>query len=89
MQNQQLKQENFEKQQINQVVQERRSRIFSADGILNSLSEFRYDPDNGMTFPPYFRVYKTIFFKKMSTLVQRRKSYIVTSKIEFSRKYKI
>ena len=52
MQNQLLKQqENFEKLLTSQVAQERGSRIFSAEGIWNSLSEFRYVPDNGVTFP--------------------------------------
>jgi len=65
MQNQLLKQqENFEKLLTNQVVQERGSRIFSAEGISNSLSEFHYDPDNGMTFPAYYRRYESIFSKR-------------------------
>ena len=55
MQNQQLKQqENFEKQQTNQVAQERESRVFSAERISKSLSEFRDDPDNGVMFPAIF-----------------------------------
>ena len=64
MQDQLLKQENFEKLLTNQVAQERGSRIFSAEGISNFLSEFRYDPENGVTFPAYFRRHEKIFSKR-------------------------
>ena len=65
MQNHLLKQqENFEKLLTNQVAQEKGSRTFSAEGVSNSLSEFRYDLDNGVMFPAYFRRYETIFSKR-------------------------
>ena len=65
MQNQLLKyQENFEKLLTNQVAQERGSRIFLAERISNSLSEFRYNPDNGVTFSAYFRRYEMILSKR-------------------------
>ena len=47
-----------------QVVQERESRIFSAERISNSLSEFRYDTNNCATFLAHFRRYETIFSKR-------------------------
>ena len=41
-----------------------RSRFFSPEGISSSLSEFKYDSDNRITFPAYFRRYETIFTKR-------------------------
>ena len=73
MQNQLLKQENFEKQLTNQVAQESGSRIFLAGRISTSLFlslslslflRFSLWPVNGVTFPAYFRRYETIFSKR-------------------------
>ena len=40
------------------------SNTFSAEGIANSLSEFIYKPEEGITFPAYFKRYETIFAKR-------------------------
>ena len=36
----------------------------SAEGIANPLSEFIYKLEEGITFPAYFKRYKTIFAKR-------------------------
>ena len=37
---------------------------FTAEGIANSITEFKFNPDEGITFPAYFRRFETIFEKK-------------------------
>ena len=82
MENQRLKQqENFEKQQTNQVVQVRGSRIFSAERISNSLSKFCYDPDNGMTFAAYVKRYETIFSKRCLLWSDKEKVALLLQKL--------
>ena len=49
---------------LSRTTKEPGSRFFSAEGILNSLSEFKYDPDSGSTFPAYFHRYDAIFMKR-------------------------
>lgn len=38
---------------------------FTAEGIANSITEFKFNPEEGITFPAYFKRFETIFEKKM------------------------
>ena len=64
VQKQIVKQQNIlEKILLKQCEREKGLNTFSAEGIANSLSEFIYKPDEGITFPAYFKTYETIFTK--------------------------
>ncbi|XP_029647250.1 uncharacterized protein LOC115221238 [Octopus sinensis] len=39
-------------------------KMFLLDYIANSITEFKYEPDKGVTFEAYYRRYKQIFNKK-------------------------
>ena len=65
---------------LSKTTEECGSRFFASVGILNSLSEFQYEPDNGITFPAYFRRYETIFMKRYKQWSNEEK-ITVTSKI--------
>ena len=49
---------------LSRATKEPGCRFFSAEEILNSLSEFKYDPDSDLTFPTYFHRYEAIFTKR-------------------------
>ena len=49
---------------LKQGEREKGLNTFSAKGIANSLSEFIYKPEEGITFPAYFKRYETIFSKR-------------------------
>lgn len=38
--------------------------VYLADGVVNSVKEFLYNPKDGMTFLSYYRRYKEILFKE-------------------------
>ena len=45
---------------------------FTAEGIANSITEFKFNPDEGVTFPAYFR-FETIFEKNAKAGLTNRK----------------
>ena len=49
---------------LSQKTNDNASRFFSAEGIANSLAEFKYDAEWGDTFPAYYRRFETIFTKR-------------------------
>ena len=53
--------------------------IFFAEGISNSLSEFKFDPDSGSTFLAYFRWYEAIFTKRCEQLPDEEKKITISS----------
>ena len=57
-------QEILQKILLKQGEREKCSNTFSAESIANSLSEFIYKPEEGITFPAYFKRYETIFSKR-------------------------
>ena len=54
---------------------------FSAEGISNSLSEFHYSPDTGVTFPAYYRRYETIFTKRCTDWTDEEKVTLLLQKL--------
>lgn len=54
---------------------------FSAEGISNSLTEFRYSPDTGVTFPAYYRRYETIFTKRCLDWTDEEKVTLLLQKL--------
>lgn len=57
------------------------SRFFSAEGIANSLSEFKYDPEKGDTFPAYYRRFETIFTKRCEKWLDEKKITLLLQKM--------
>ena len=47
--------------------------FFSSEGISNSLSEFKYDPDHRIPIPTGFRGYETIFTKRSEQWLDEKK----------------
>ena len=66
---------------LKQGEQEKGSNTFSAEGIANSLSEFIYKPEEGITFPAYFKRYKTIFAKRCQSWSNEEKIMLVLQKL--------
>ena len=60
---------------------EKGSNTFSAEGIPNSLSEFIYKPEEGITFPAYFKRYETIFAKRCQSWSDEEKIMLVQQKL--------
>ena len=82
LQNQILKQqENLEKILLKQIERKEGSRIFPAESINSSLSEFRYMPEEAIN------KVRNNLFQKMSIIVGWRKNYVITPKVRSS-KYK-
>ena len=54
---------------------------FSAEGIANSITEFKFDPDEGITFPAYFRRFESIFEKKCQSWSDEQKVILVLQKL--------
>ena len=46
---------------LNKTLEERMSDSFTPDAVTNSINKFIYYPDDGTTFPAYYRRYKGIF----------------------------
>lgn len=63
--------------------EERGYRFSSPEGISNSLSEYKYDSDNGVTFPAYFRRYETTFSKRYEQWSEVKKIYVVSPKMKY------
>ena len=57
------------------------SNYFTAEGIANSISEFTYDPDNGVTFQAYFRRFENIFTKRCATWSDEQKVGLLLQKL--------
>ena len=57
------------------VIKELSFRFFSAEGILSSLSEFKYNPDSGSTHPAYFEGMKQYLQKDVNNDLMRKKSF--------------
>ena len=74
------KQKSFEKP-IKKSTGERKTTYFSAEGISNSLSEFKYDPDTGITFPAYYRHYEMIFTKRCNDWSDEEKVTLLVQKM--------
>ena len=64
VQKQIVKQQDILQKILKQGEWEKGSNTFSVEGIANSLSEFIYKPEEGITFPAYFKRYETIFEKR-------------------------
>ena len=60
---------------------EKGSNTFSAEGIANSLSDFIYKPEEGITFPAYFKRYETIFAKRCQSWSNEEKIMLVLQKL--------
>ena len=56
---------------------------FSAEGISNSLSEFHYSPDTGVTFPAYYRRYETVFTKRCTDWTDEEECHTFAAKIRY------
>lgn len=57
------------------------SNYFTAEGIANSITEFVYDPENGITFQAYFRRFETIFNKRCETWSDEQKVGLLLQKL--------
>ena len=66
---------------LKQGEQEKSLNTFSAEGIANSLSEFIYKPEEGITFPAYFKRYETIFAKRCQSWSDEEKMMLVLQKL--------
>lgn len=53
------------------------SKNISAERFSNSLTEFKYDPDIGSTFPAYFRRFQNLFMKIGKQSPDREKSPVL------------
>ena len=78
MQKQIVKQQDIlQKILLKQGKREKGLNTFSAKGIANSLSEFIYKPEEGITFPAYFKRYETIFAKRCQSWSDEEKIMLV------------
>ena len=68
---------------LKQGKREKGSNTFSAEGIANS-SEFIYKPEEGITFPAYFKRYETIFAKRCQSWSDEEKNYVSVTKVRCS-----
>ena len=66
---------------LKQVEREKGLNTFSAEGITNSLSEFIYKPEEGITFPAYLKRYETIFAKRCQSWSDEEKIMLVLQKL--------
>ena len=74
---------------LSQKTNDNASRFFSAEGIANSLAEFKYNTERGDTFPAYYRRFETIFTKRCEKWSDEEKNHTPTSEIGYGGKYKI
>ena len=75
---------------LSQKTNDNVSRFFSAEGIANSLAEFKYDAERGDTFPAYYRRFETVFTKRCEKWSdEEKKNHTPTSEIGYGGKYKI
>ena len=66
---------------LKQGEREKGSNTFSAEGIANLLSEFIYKPEEGITFPAYFKRHETIFAKRCQSWCDEEKIMLVLQKL--------
>ena len=85
MQKQIVKQQDIlQKILLKQGEREKGSNTFSAEGNANLLSEFIYKPEEGITFPAYFKRYEIVFTKRCQSWSDEEKNYISTTKVRRS-----
>ena len=82
-------QKQFETLFTKHTTTERKQNLFSAEGIANCLTEFQYDPQNGSTFPNYYRRFETIFTKRCHDWSDEEKVTLLMQKLstEVNTKY--
>ena len=67
-------------------LRQRRNRVkdirdFSPEETMdNSITEFKYCPEKGITFPSYFRRYADLYKKEMEKLDRRKKIWLILPK---------
>ena len=66
---------------LSQKTNDNASWFFSAEGIANSLVEFKYDAERGDTFPAYYRRFKTIFTKRCEKWSDEEKITLLLQKL--------
>ena len=66
---------------LSQKTNDNASRLFSAEGIANSLAEFKYDAERGNTFPAYYRRFETIFTKRCEKWSDEEKITLLLQKL--------
>ena len=82
MQKQIVKQQDIlQKILLKQGKREKGLNTFSAEGIANLLSEFIYKPEEGITFPAYFKKYETFFAKSCQSWSDEEKIMLVQQKL--------
>lgn len=54
---------------------------FTAEGIANSITEFIFNLEEGVTFPAYFRRFETIFEKKCEGWTDEQKVSLLLQKL--------
>ena len=74
-------QKQFETLFAKHTTTERKQNLFSAEGIANCLTEFQYDPQNGSTFPNYYRRFETIFTKRCHDWSDEEKVTLLMQKL--------
>lgn len=77
LQQQQLKQSEI----LQSILTQQKDCRFTPEGIANSLSEFVYEPTNGLTFPAYFRRYENIFAKRCQSWTDEEKIILLLQKL--------
>ena len=57
------------------------SNFFTAEGIANSISEFKYSSEEGITFPEFYRRFETIFSKRCASWSDEQKVSLLLQKL--------
>ena len=63
--------------------------FFSRDLVINLIGEFKYIPEEGITFATYFRRYFRRFTKRLRYMVERKENTSVARKIWSKRTQKV
>ncbi|XP_014784252.1 uncharacterized protein LOC106879270 [Octopus bimaculoides] len=56
-------------------------KMFSPDYVANSITEFKYEPDEGVTFEAYYRRYEQIFNKECKDWDEDMKTHLILRKL--------
>lgn len=62
-------------------------KIFSSDHVGNTITEFKYEPAEGVIFGVYYRRYKEIFSKEYRDWDNVIKAHLILSKLAAEHKH--
>ena len=57
------------------------SNFFMGEGIINSISEFKYSPEEGIKFPAFYQRFETIFSKWCASSLDEQKVSLLLQKL--------